>query len=79
MKAFENTHGDGVNMHTPIEKENVTILTRTLLSTYYDMLIDHANASFSNLVQTGDRIEDGFKTSKIKVTRYCLTNHQMEL
>lgn len=48
------------------EKENVTIFMSTLSSTYYDRLIGHAGASFANLVQTGERIEDGLKTGKIK-------------
>lgn len=38
----------------------------TLSSIYYDRLIGHAGASFANLVQTGERIEDGLKTEKIK-------------
>lgn len=33
---------------------------------YYDRLIGHASASSANLVQTGERIEDGLKTEKIK-------------
>lgn len=37
-----------------------------LCPTYYDWLIGHASASFSNLIQIGERIEDGFKTRKIK-------------
>lgn len=48
------------------EKENVTIFMGTLSWTYYDRLIGHASASFANLVQTGERIEDGLKTGKIK-------------
>lgn len=38
----------------------------TLSSTYYDRLIGQARASFANLVQTGEWIEDGLKTGKIK-------------
>lgn len=38
----------------------------TLSSTYYDRLIGHIDASFANLVQTGEQIEDGLKTGKIK-------------
>lgn len=38
----------------------------TLSLTYYDRLIGHAGASFSNLFQTGERIEDGLNTEKIK-------------
>lgn len=37
------------------EKENINIFIRTLFVTYYDRLIDHAGASFTNLVQTGER------------------------
>lgn len=37
-----------------------------LSSTYYDRIIVHASASFSNLVQTGELIEDDLKTGKIK-------------
>lgn len=38
----------------------------TLSSTYYDRLIGHADASFANLVQIRECIEDGPKTGKIK-------------
>lgn len=38
----------------------------TLSSTYYDGLNGHASASFANLVQTTEHIEDGLKTGKIK-------------
>lgn len=39
---------------------------RILPPTYCDRLIRHASASFANLVQTGEMIEDGLKTGKIK-------------
>lgn len=48
------------------EKENMTIFISTLSSTYYGRLIGHPDASFTNLVQTEERIEDGFKMEKIK-------------
>lgn len=48
------------------EEENVTIFMRTLPSTYYGRLISQTNASIPNLVQTGERNEDVFKTGKIK-------------
>lgn len=51
---------------TLTKKENVTIFMGTLSSTYYDRLIGHVGALFVNLVQTGERIEDGLKTGKIK-------------
>lgn len=38
----------------------------TLSSSYYDRLIGHVGVSFAYLVQTGERIEDGLKTGKIK-------------
>lgn len=37
-----------------------------LSSTYYDKLTGHTGASFANLVQSGEHVEDGFKTGKIK-------------
>lgn len=37
----------------------------TLTSTYNDRLIDHAGASFPNLVQIGEWIEDSLKTENI--------------
>lgn len=37
------------------EKGNMNIFIRTLFVTYYDRLIDHAGASFTNLVQIGER------------------------
>lgn len=42
----------------------MTIFLVTLPYTYYDPLIGHEVASFANLVQTGEKIEDGFKTKK---------------
>lgn len=47
-------------------KVKVTIFMSTLLSTYDDELIGHASVSFTNLVQTGESIEHGLKTHKIK-------------
>lgn len=41
---------------------------------YNDRLIGHASASFLNLVQTGERIEDLLKTGKIKIIRLSLSN-----
>lgn len=38
----------------------------TLPSAYYDRLIGQDGAPFANLVQTGERIEDGINTGKIK-------------
>lgn len=46
-------------------KDNVTIFMSTLFSTYYDRLIGQASASFTNLVQIGEYIEDGLKIEKI--------------
>lgn len=60
------------------EKENVTIFIGTLSSTYYDRLIGHTSASFSNLVQTGERIKT-LKLAKPETTRHCMVNHRMEL
>lgn len=48
------------------EKENVIIFMTMLSLTYYDKLIGYAGTSFANLVQAGERIEDGLKTRKIK-------------
>lgn len=48
------------------EKENVTIFMSTLSAIYYDRLIGHVGASFVNLVQIGERIEDTLKIEKIK-------------
>lgn len=38
----------------------------TLSSTYYDRLIGHARASFPNLIQIEEHIEDELKTEKLK-------------
>lgn len=35
-------------------------------SMYYDRLIEHAGASFANIIQTREHTEDGLKTWKIK-------------
>lgn len=48
------------------EKENVTVFMSTLSLTYYDRLISHVSASFTNLVQAAEYIEDSLKTGKIK-------------
>lgn len=48
------------------EKENVTIFKSNLSSAYYDKLIVYASTSFVNLLQTGESIENGHKTDKIK-------------
>lgn len=48
------------------KKENVTIFMSILSATYYNRLIGYASASFTNLVQMGERIEDGLKKEKIK-------------
>lgn len=36
----------------------------TMFSTYYDRIIGNRSASFANLAQTGEQIEDGLKTEK---------------
>lgn len=47
-------------------KKNVTIFLATLTPNYNDFLINQAGASFSNLEQTAERVEDGLKIEKIK-------------
>lgn len=59
---------------TLTEKENVTIFIGTLSSTYYGRLIGHVGASFANLAQTEERIEDGSKLESSKITRHYLSN-----
>lgn len=38
----------------------------TMYSIYYDRLISHTSASFTNLIRTRERIEDHLKIEKIK-------------
>lgn len=47
-------------------KENVTIFMSTMSSTYYHRFIGQVGASFVNLVQTEERIQDGLKAEKFK-------------
>lgn len=49
----------------------------TLASSYYNRLTGYAGASFVSLVQTGERIEDGLKTGKIKDYQKFLNSHQI--
>lgn len=37
-------------------------------STYYDRLNGHTSASFANLVQSGEHMEEGHKTEKLKLS-----------
>lgn len=46
----------------------------SLSSIYYDQLVGHAGASFANVVQTNELIEDELKTENIKITIPSLSN-----
>lgn len=48
------------------KKENGNIFMSILSSTYYDGVIGHASASFTNLVQIRERIKDILKIKKDK-------------
>lgn len=48
------------------DKEQVTIFLAILPTTYYDHLIDQADAFFTNVFQKEERIGDVLKTGKLK-------------
>lgn len=69
-ETSESLHKDGARLPpsatSPDWKGKVTIFMGTLLSTDYDKLIGHAGASFANLVQIGEIIEDSLLRLKNK-------------
>lgn len=60
------------------EKENMTIFMGIVPSTYYDRLIAHDSASFSNFA-TGECIEDGLKNGRLNTIKHYLTNLRVGL
>lgn len=63
------------------EKDKMTIYMSTLSTTYHNKLIGHTGASFGNLVQTAERIEEwknqGLpKALQINIKPYGRTNQE---